>query len=229
MIEWREIPTGILPQPHGRIIERFSLGKYPVTNAQYMMFVDDGGYREQRYWTAAGWIWREAASVTAPGFWDDPHWHIADHPVVGVLWHEAIAFCHWLSSRTGETITLPNELQRERAARGDEGLSYPWGEFFDETLCNSAESGIGRTTPVDHYPGGKSAFDVFDLSGNVWEWCRDTWDPAGPAGRMVDDGAAPALRGGSFYDTSLSALCEIRARYRSDTRLPYVGFRVARI
>ena len=230
MIDWCRVPSGTLQAgARWRAVPEFAIGKYPVTNAQFGEFVEDGGYADKRHWTDPGWTWRTVESIDSPQFWLDGQWNIPNHPVVGVLWHEALAFCRWLSARTGEPVSLPTELQRERAARGDEGLDYPWGEMFDGRLCNSAESGIGRTTPVYRYPDGASPFGVVDLSGNVWEWCLDPWDPSGPAGTAFDEDAPRALRGGSFFDTSLSTLCEIRARYHSAERLPYVGFRVVRM
>lgn len=229
MIEWCRVPSGTLQTgDRWRAVPEFAIGKYPVTNAQYAQFVQDGGYADDQLWTDAGRSWKESAAITSPQFWLDSHWNIPNHPVVGVLWHEAIAFCRWLSERTGESVSLPTETQRERAARGDDERHYPWGDVFDGRLCNSAESGIGRTTPVYRYPEGASPFGVVDLSGNVWEWCLDGWDPAGPTGPAFDESSPRALRGGCFFDTSLSTLCEIRARYRSAERLPYVGFRVVR-
>jgi formylglycine-generating enzyme required for sulfatase activity len=227
MIEWCTVSSGEV-DVFGRRekVASFVIGRYPITVAQFESFVAARGYQEPGFWTEIGWEWRVQHEVVGPGFWNQEVWQNPNHPVVGILWHEADAFCAWVSEREGREISLPSERQRERAARGDRNAPYPWGEHFDERLCNCAESGIGRTTPVDRYPDGQSEFGVFDLSGNVWEWCRDAWKVGAPGDAPCESAAPRVLRGGSFADTSLSMLCEIRARYRSSVRLPNVGFRV---
>ena len=103
-----------------------------------------------------------------------------DHPVTYVKWTEAMAYCQWLNqilnsefTRSGQNLILrlPTEAEWEKAARGIDGLEYPWGNTFDKNKCNTSESGKGGTTPVGLYsPQGNSPYGCADMAGNVWEW-----------------------------------------------------------
>jgi formylglycine-generating enzyme required for sulfatase activity len=83
---------------------------------------------------------------------------------------DAIAFCRWLSDKCRSVITVPSEPHWLRAAQGDDGREYPWGNFFDLSRCNSFYTQIGQITPVNSFPTGSSPFGVCDLSGNAPEW-----------------------------------------------------------
>jgi formylglycine-generating enzyme required for sulfatase activity len=201
----------------------FTIARYPVTNAEYQCFVEGGGYDERRYWTEAGWAWRHGEwgqkpqdyreewwkQITArknldcPEGWEDRHHppERANHPVVNVTWHEALAYCRWLGEqlrvascelrvwRDGQLSTcnlqpstlhvrLPSEAEWEKAARGDrDRREYPWGDRFDPARANTYEGDerVGGTTPVGIYPAGASPYGVEEMSGNVWEWTRSLW------------------------------------------------------
>ena len=89
------------------------------------------------------------------------------HPVVNVSWQDALAYADWVGKR------LPTEAEWEKAARGNDERPFPWGDRFVEgERCNSSNV-VGATTPVDEYPDGVSAFGLWDMSGNAWEWCAD--------------------------------------------------------
>ena len=194
------------------------IGKTEVTNAQFRPFVEGDGYTNQAYWTAAGWAWRQAENITQPSYWNDATWNGPDYPVIGVSWFEAVAYCRWLSKQTGIEFRLPSEAEWEKAARGSNGLIYPWGNTWDASLVNSSESGLQQTTPVGSYPKGASPYGALDMAGNVWEWCATQWGKAYPY-QLEDEWQAAYLeatadyrvfRGGSSWHNSTY----VRGAYR---------------
>ncbi len=229
---WIEIPAGrVTIDKHGDFdVPMFEIAKYPVTNAQFAPFMEAGGYRERRWWTDAGWAQREEDGWTEPRFWRDDKWNGAEYPVVGVSWYEAVAFCRWLGEASGEAIMLPTEQQWQRAAQGDDGRMYPWGNTWDGTRCRSSVGWLNspdRTTPVRKYEGrGDSPFGVVDMAGNVWEWCVTAYATGSDELEGTD---ARVLRGGSWL---LNVSDYFRAVYRSfgnpSGSSGYLGFRCAR-
>lgn len=205
------------------------------------------GYDQRRWWSDDGWRWRRGGTEadlsfiddrdtrrryrewldrrpverrSEPYFWDRPEFSGDNQPVVGVTWYEAEAYCNWLSEVTGrQRYQLPTEAEWEKAARGDDGRLWPWGNEWALEKCNSGESQFGATTSVGMYPDGTSPYKALDMAGNVWEWCSDWWaanlfkrregtevtDPRGP-----DQGAAKVVRGGAWY----YARRDCRAAYR---------------
>ncbi len=224
--EWVEIPAGrVEVEDQGTsTVAAFAIARYPITNAQYQVFVDAAeGYRNPQWWdySREAQAWR--AENKRP---QDTAFAGDDRPRTNVTWYEAVAFCRWLSAQTGEGIMLPTEQQWQRAAQGDDGREYPWGNAEpNKRLCNWANN-AGRTTPVTQYPDGASPYGVMDMSGNVWEWCLNEYE----SGITVLDGTqSRVLRGGSWCNSSTSYL---RAAYRG-FRFPvnwyyYFGFRCAR-
>jgi len=230
--EWIDIPAGRVELEGGRgafDVPAFMIAKYPITNAQYGMFMKAGGYREQRWWTAAGWQVREEGGWTEPRFWTNSNFNGAEQPVVGVSWYEAVAFCQWLSEVSGEPVMLPTEQQWQRAAQDDDGRTYPWGNDWDGARCNNSVSPFksDRTTPVRQYERrGDSPFGVVDMAGNVWEWCLTVYASDSTS---LEGTASRVLRGGSWYDFSTD---NFRVSYRprgspGDWTFNY-GFRCAR-
>jgi len=230
---WIEIPK-----------QGYSIAKYPVTNAQFKLFVEAGGYRERQWWTDAGWEakakgwdwdnqqskWVETNKAwTQPRYWDDANWNGAEYPVVGVSWYEAVAFCLWLSAVTGEKIMLPTEDQWQYAAQGDDGRDYPWGKDWDCKKCNNSVQPCdsNSTTPVRQYEGkakGDSPFGVVDMAGNVWEWCLT--DYANKTNDVNSSSEYRVLRGGSWYNYhSDNFRCDCRNWYVPHLRGNNRGFR----
>lgn len=192
---------------HKSMIEGYFISRYLITNAQFNAFVKAGGYQERRYWAEAvrAGIWHEG-KIKIP--YEDRHregaydygepFNLPNHPVVGVTWYEAVAFCRWLQEqlqigacglqvcRGGETeiqrleggiltVRLPSEVEWERAVQGTDRHRYPWGEKPDPDKANCQETGIGSTSTVGCFPGGASLYGVDDLIGNVWEWTHSLW------------------------------------------------------
>jgi formylglycine-generating enzyme required for sulfatase activity len=188
------------------------IDKYPVTNERYRAFIEAGGYENQRYWSDEGWKWKTKHNITSPQYWNDGTWNKPDHPVVGVSYFEAEAHATWAGKR------LPTEQEWEKAARGEDGRQYPWGEEFDKNRCNSRESGIGHTTPVTQYPQGVSPYGCYDMAGNVLEWC---------ASRYGESQGQRVIRGGSWYNEPENLRASFR--YRDTNELPVhltLGFRL---
>jgi iron(II)-dependent oxidoreductase len=143
----------------------FWIDKYEVTNAQYQRFVQETGHQ-------------------AP--WGDYPAGQADYPVTGVSWQDANAYCQWAEKR------LPTEAEWEKAARGDDGRRYPWGDGWRDGLANTDEVGAGGPRPVGSYPGGASPYGVQDMAGNVWEWVND-WFGASQETKVIRGGAWNAI------------------------------------
>ena len=160
-----------------------------------------------------------------------------NHPVVGVSWYEAVAYCAWLTATNpGHFFRLPDEAMWEKAARGTDGRRWPWGDTWDATRLN-ADQTIGRTSAVGIFPAGRSPYDIYDCAGNVLEWCSgpgigETPYPFWQRSYEEDLKLTPtyrALRGGSW--DNLAQLTRAAYRYLN---LPYdwnhyVGFRVAEL
>ena len=204
----------------------FEIARYPVTHRQFQAFIDAGGYAEPRWWR--GLAQRIDAPVDAA--WPDPN-----APRESVSWYEAVAFCRWLSAALNQDIRLPTEQQWERAASGTEGAEYPWGKGYaagnancDEVTFDKLPGGVkvGRTTAVGILPL-TSAEGVFDLAGNVWEWCLNEHEKPDKVATAGD--ASRVLRGGSWFDGTQYLRAARRSGYPPDVRYDYIGFRVCRV
>jgi formylglycine-generating enzyme required for sulfatase activity len=196
---------------HEVTLAAYWIGQTEVTNAQYRRFVAAGGYTQETLWTPAGCQWRRENNITEPLYWDDTQWNGDNYPVVGVSWYEASAFATWLSQETGLTVRLPSEAEWERAARGEDGRTYPWGDESPSAQLLNYNGNLGRTSAVGSYPDGVSPYGALDMAGNVWEWVDDWYNggyycvspgenPLGPT-----SGTARVVRGGSW--TSSSKAC----------------------
>ncbi len=248
-MQFVDISPGILIMGDARLAEAgpqhrialpaFGISKFPVTNAEFAMFVEDRGYTTQYYWTNMGWKALQARPQTRPAFWDDPRFSQPIHPVVGITWYEAVAFCNWLSAREGKTYRLPTEPEWEYAARGPESTrNFPWGDHYQPDRTNTAELGIGATTSVDRFPQGASPSGVWDMGGNVFEWTLSKWGPnwqtceffypyeSGDGREEIEGSGARVMRGGSWFNRYHEALCAYRSRYLAGSRASNIGFRI---
>jgi formylglycine-generating enzyme required for sulfatase activity len=223
---------------HTLTLPAFEIARVPVTNALYAAFVAAGG-------------------TPAPSTWHAPQPPVAlaDHPVVDVSWEQANAFCEWLNQEIENvkskiekphvadasnflilnsqfSIRLPTEAEWERAARGIDGRTFPWGDTWDAARANTRESGLAGTTPVGAYPTGASAAGCLDLAGNVWEWTAslDLRYPYAADDGREDPRAAGRriLRGGCYANPYGFARCACRFRLLPSVRNPFMGFRIAR-
>ena len=219
------------------------IGKTPVTNAQFRPFVQGDGYTNQTYWTAVGWQWREQEKIVTPYYWNEAKWNGDSYPVVGVSWFEAVAYCRWLSAQVGVEFRLPSEAEWEKAARGSDGRIWPWGNTWEDKRCNSAKGRFsvvrlftGRTTPVDQYSNGASLYGVFDMAGNVRDWCatmqgknypyqmEDEWTEA-----YLAHDTARKTRGGDYSDgrKGVRGACRVNLTFARDRSYLFRGLRVA--
>lgn len=290
---------------HTVTLEPFALAAFPVTNAEYALFIEAGGYEDERWWQTAAarawvsgemdktaqkhhywkrlinplkqmtekairklpnvtpqqmdlwlWFWHTSeAEIDAqldqwfpasrpqrhPEYWEDNRFNHPAHPVVGISWFEAHAYCAWLAAQSGESVGLPNEAQWEAAARGARvgadshlptGRPYGFEGAYDNSRCNTFETHIHGTTPIGVFPAGKTPEGIYDLSGNVWEWTSSHYKPypysASDGREDAEDGnALRTLLGGSWFDGQDACRAAYRYWYAPYRRYSAVGFRLA--
>lgn len=225
---WCEVSEGEVYLERGDMpritywVDAFMMSKYPITNAQFLSFISDpGGYHDDHWWgfSRESCQWRNyyKKSIRQTD-------EFGEHPRVNVSWYEAMAFCHWLSFKTGKSITLASEEQWQRAAQGQDLRQYPWGNQFDRNLCNSRESRQKRTTNVQRYVQGASPYGILDMVGNVWEWCRNMQRDSGstPAHAVAER----AIRGGSYRSSAARSRVSYRVFMNPAARYGSIGFRV---
>ena len=218
----------------------FRIARVPVTNGEFLEFVEADGYRRREWWSEAGWAWRAGAEAQAPRYWvrEDHTWlqrHFdtvaplaARHPVVHVNWYEAQAFCRFAGRR------LPTEAEWEYAAAWSAGEGkkrhYPWGEAAPTARHANLES--GGAVPVEAYGAGDSAAGCRQLLGNVWEWMESSFDPY--PGFVIDPyqeysqpwfGTHKVLRGASFATTRRLVRNTFRNFYTPERNDIFAGFR----
>lgn len=194
-------------------VDRFALGIYQVTRAEYAYFL------------------REARRA-APPFWEDPNFQEPQQPVVGPSWFDAVAFCEWLNKITGRKFRLPTEAEWERAACGGiEGQLYSWGNQPPEELPGYANR--WRTGPELVGLSAPNPYGLFDMGDNVHEWCADWYDahyyehspqrnPQGP-----EQGTRRASRGGAWRHQIKVSRCAARSSIPPGFMYADYGFRLA--
>ncbi|GIK39275.1 MAG: hypothetical protein BroJett011_31080 [Chloroflexota bacterium] len=190
----------------------YQIDHFEVTHDDFMLFVNATGYQTEAEKKGAKKTWR--SDVEGKG----------NHPVVRVTWNDAQAFCEWLGKR------LPTEQEWEKAARGDQGNLFPWGNTFDASKANLKASGIRGTVAVGSFPGGASAYGVEDMAGNVWEWTADPYQPY-PNSTYQDKFYSDQLRvtrGGGWFDEEPQVRSANRSAAAPDSANDDLGFRCVR-
>lgn len=192
-------------------LDGYYIDKFEVTNALYQIFV-----------AATGW--------QQPSYAGDRLFNAAQQPVVGVTWFDAERYCGWAGLR------LPTEAEWEKAARGTDERSYPWGEEIVDDMANfgvGTGTKVGTTTRVGSYPAGVSPYGAYDLAGNVWEWVADWFDgsyyrsnpvsnPIGP-----ESGSSRVQRGGSWLEAPTTLRSSSRFALPPSILSFHLGFRCA--
>ena len=218
-IDWVEIPGGkvLLEGIEGTFkVKPFHIARFPVTNIQFQAFIDaEDGFSKEIWWT-------DLVRSESPKL---PNWSEPNHPRETVSWNEAVAFCRWLSVRLGYEVKLPTEWEWQQAASGGNSRNiYPWGPEWDASCCNSSESSIRRTTPVDKYPNGSSLQGVMDMVGNIFEWCFNKYSNS--KGISTGGKDRRVWRGGSWRYYQVGASAPYRFNSKPDFRSNDLGFRV---
>lgn len=211
-------------------LSAYYIDRFEVTNRQYAQFLRAAGTDRHRYCHAD----EPPHKSHLPTYWRDPRLNGPAHPVTGVDWYDADAYCRWAGKQ------LPAEAQWEKAARGPDGREYPWGNTWAAAYSRNVESTLGRpihgerqwlrvlgrldldaltqmTQPVGSFPLGVSPYGAHDMGGNLWEWCRDSYRKGYAPSAPVHNPAGPppspykVLRGGAWS----SHRGKLRAAYRN--------------
>ncbi|GEM_PF-1169354 len=200
----------------------FQISRYPITNDQYARFVTETRHAPPEHWRGS-----------------TPPPELRNHPVVFVSWYDACTYCQWRSQAEGRTFRLPTEAEWEKAAIGNQGTLFPWGDELHVTRHNNYGAGVGTTSSVGIFAASISPYGCCDMAGNVYEWTSslwgtDAWHPTFRYPYQPDEReeiSAPAtvyrvLRGGAYYLNHIFTSCTYRDRDLPTNRGRSLGFRV---
>ncbi|MEM7117770.1 MAG: SUMF1/EgtB/PvdO family nonheme iron enzyme [Chloroflexota bacterium] len=229
---------------HTLHLDNFYIDQYEVTNEAFVDFLTDLGSHEAACYGQDCFSIEDSVIEQPTGVDYEVAVELLGHPVVGVSWYGAQAYCDWRGAR------LPTEAEWEKAASWDQDekdkYRYPWGNVFDETAVNfcdqncsevqanaQVDDGAAFTAPIGSYEAGRSPVGAFDMAGNVWEWVADWHDPVfysesatvNPFGPLT--GVDKVVRGGSWFDTGNFTNSVIRFPAPPDATGNSIGFRCA--
>jgi serine/threonine-protein kinase len=198
-------------------LDAFWIDQTEVTNFMYSKCVQDGTCNPPR----------SSASSARTSYYGNSDFN--EFPVIYVSWENADEYCEWVERR------LPTEAEWEKAARGTDGFSYPWGNNAPDSELLSFNGNTEDTTQVGFYPMGASPYGALDMAGNVYEWVADWYNPSyysavsspdsnplGPA-----NGTSRVLRGGAWYGTESQVRSTDRSWNVPSTTATDIGFRCA--
>jgi len=191
----------------------FFISKYEITNEQYGKFL------------------KAHPEYHPPPYWNNQDFNQPKQPIVGLDWNDAIIYCDWLTEKTGKDYKLPTEAQWERAARGKDARIFPWGQDFPNWKANFQNQAKAPLS-VGTFPSGTNELGLFDMAGNVAEWCSDWYDEvyyhsalnSNPQGSR--SGHEKVVRGGSWQDVAFYLRCAARMKYEPNTHKETIGFRI---
>lgn len=218
----------------------FAFGRYPVTVAEFALFAKQTNFNSTAMyvWQEQGWRFDRDSNWKDPGFAQT-----RDHPVVGVSYDDAIAYCQWLSIESGELYRLPSEAEWEYCCRAGTTSPFWWGDDITPIQANydaravyigGGSAGEFRRGTVPVHSFQDNPWGLYQMHGNVWEWCADAWNDNYQSGPMngevwsTGDSSRAPVRGGSW----LSIPCKLRSAKRDwdgrDLRGDTIGFRVVK-
>jgi ergothioneine biosynthesis protein EgtB len=230
---------------HKTYLNVYEIDTYPVTNKQFMAFIDAGGYEDYRFWLSDGWDIVNEKKWDAPLYWQkiEGYWYkkdfgglnkvSPDEPVTNVSYYEADAYSKWAGKR------IPTEAEWEKAASWNEDLEkktiYPWGdELPSDHTANLLQSWNWATCQIGSYPQGKSYYGCHQMLGDVWEWTSSEYvlypGFRSKFSEYTDKWAInqKVLRGGSFATPRSQIRNSYRNYFKPHERIPFSGFRCVR-
>jgi formylglycine-generating enzyme len=238
-------------QPHYTWIQGFFMSRFEVSNAEFRLFLQSpDGYADDANWSQAGRQWKSSKPTQSSaqfkrGDAEYPRFGQDDQPVTGVNWHEASAYCRWLSRLQGKDqwlFALPTEGEWEEAARGPDSFDYGLSNLVSDEevkLYNWRKNPSAEVTVIGleetRLRFSPNRWGLYHMSGNVAEWTATTDQPFNRDLPYKDDdgrnrqdtGGTRVVRGGSWYSASIAILClPYRETFQPEVSAPYLGFRI---